>query len=83
MPEDVGFKKLNVTIKRATVINASKSNRRQWDRVQNNRKAYQICPDLHAGGWMICASARDGSFKTEHLHRGRKLYSVVATVAWL
>jgi len=58
MPEDVGFKKLNVTIKRAAAINASKSNRRGGGTghiMQNNRKAYQICPDLHGGGWMICA----------------------------
>lgn len=89
MPEDVGFKKLNVTIKRAAAINASKStggsgtvsgywsprakHAQQSEGLSNlPRLAWRWLDDLRVPAW-------DGSFKIENLHRGRKLYSVVAT----
>jgi len=77
MPEDVGFKKLNVTNKRAAAINASKSNRMQWDRSPRAKQSEGLSnlPRL-AGRWLddLRFTARDGSFKIENLHRGRKLY---------
>jgi hypothetical protein len=88
MSENVGFTKLNLTIQRA-VIDTSKSNRRGsglWDRVQNNRKAYQFAPTCMR--WLDDLRVQRGIGVSKlkictRVEFKPKLYIVVAKVAWV